>query len=70
MAIKHKNQLGGWSPSLMASFAVNGMRLLPVAGYMGYKMFKNNKTMKRRGKTRGTRKRRYRLVPNNPFRGQ
>jgi hypothetical protein len=54
----------------MASFAVNGMRLLPVAGYMGYKMFKNNKTMKRRGKTRGTRKRRYRLVPNNPIRGQ
>ena len=46
--VSKSKQVGGWSPSLMASFAVNGMRLLPVAGYMGYKMFKNNKTMKRK----------------------
>lgn len=46
--VPNSKQVGGWSPSLMASFAVNGMRLLPVAGYMGYKMFKNRKTKKRR----------------------
>ena len=46
--VPNSKQVGGWSPSLMASFTVNGMRLLPVAGYMGYNMFKNSKTMKRR----------------------
>jgi hypothetical protein len=44
---KFDDQRGGWSPSLMASFAVNGMRLLPVAGYMGYKMFKNQRKTRR-----------------------
>jgi hypothetical protein len=41
------DQYGGWSPSLMSSFAVNGMRLLPVAGYMGYKMYKNSRKAKK-----------------------
>lgn len=54
-------QMGGWSPTLMASFAVNGMRLLPIAGYTGYKMFKNWKKTQRRSKgmlsTRESRKR-------------
>jgi len=44
---KFDDQIGGWSPTLMASFAVNGMRLLPVAGYMGYKMFKNQRKTRR-----------------------
>ena len=44
---KFNSQSGGWSPTLMTSFATNGMRLLPVAGYMGYKMFKNKRKTRR-----------------------
>ena len=54
-------QTGGWAPSLMTAFAQNGMRLLPIAGYMGYKMMKNSKTWNnKKGKNRrgATRKRR------------
>ena len=46
-----RRQRGGWSPSLMAGFAANGLRLIPVAGYMGYKMFKTRKQTRRK-KTR------------------
>lgn len=41
-------QDGGFTPSVMGSFATNGLRLMPVAAYMGYKMYS--------GKTRTTRK--------------
>ena len=34
-----RRQSGGFSPSVMGQFASAGLRLLPVAGYMGYKMF-------------------------------
>jgi broad specificity phosphatase PhoE len=37
---KQQRQAGGWSPSLMASFTQNGMRLVPVAAYMGYELWK------------------------------
>ena len=48
-------QHGGFSPSIMGSFASNGLRLLPVAGYMGYKMYSNETKTRRR--TRGSRRR-------------
>jgi hypothetical protein len=44
------DQKGGWSPTLMTSFATNGLKLLPVAGYMGYKMFKNQRKTRKRNK--------------------
>ena len=47
LEVKIPSQGGGWSPSLMSSFAINGMRLLPVAGYMGYKMYKNSRKAKK-----------------------
>jgi broad specificity phosphatase PhoE len=34
-----RRQAGGFAPSVMGAFASNGLRLLPVAGYMGYKMW-------------------------------
>ena len=53
-----KKQRGGFSPSVMGSFATNGLRLMPVAAYMGYKMFtrKKAKKAKKAKKTRRTRK--------------
>ena len=33
-----KAQRGGFSPSIMGSFAANGLSLLPVASYMTYRM--------------------------------
>jgi hypothetical protein len=38
---------GGFSPSIMGSFASNGLRLLPLAGYVGYNQFKNFSKTKR-----------------------
>lgn len=49
-----RSQNGGFTPSIMGAFASNGMRLLPVAGYMGYKMYSNEPKTRRR--TRGSRR--------------
>lgn len=38
-----QTQNGGFSPSVMGAFAENGARLLPMAGYMGYRMLSNQK---------------------------
>ena len=35
-------QQGGFSPSVMGAFASNGARLIPLAAYMGYKMYTND----------------------------
>ena len=51
-----RKQQGGFAPSVMGAFVTNGMRFLPVAGYMGYKMWKNSRKAGHRG--RGTRHRR------------
>lgn len=42
-------QQGGFAPSVMGSFVSNGARLIPVASYMGYKMFskKDRRTRRR-----------------------
>jgi hypothetical protein len=37
-----RQQQGGFSPSVMGAFATNGARLLPLAAYMGYKMYSND----------------------------
>lgn len=40
-----RRQAGGFTPSIMGSFAANGMRLLPpMAVYSGYKLFKKKGT--------------------------
>jgi hypothetical protein len=44
-----RRQKGGFAPSVMGAFATNGLRLLPVAGYMGYKQWNNRRTRRRRG---------------------
>jgi broad specificity phosphatase PhoE len=50
-------QHGGFSPSVMGSFLVNGSRLIPVAGFMGYRMLeKSGKTRKGSRKHRGHRR--------------
>lgn len=54
--VTRRGQQGGFTPSVMGSFVTNGMRFLPVAGYMGYKMWENSK--KTRKGRRGTRRRR------------
>ena len=51
-----RSQSGGFSPSVMGAFASNGLRLLPIAGYMGYKMY-SNKAKKTRKRARGSRRR-------------
>jgi phosphohistidine phosphatase SixA len=38
---------GGFSPSVMGSFATNGLRLMPVAAYMGYKMYSKTRKVKK-----------------------
>jgi hypothetical protein len=47
-----RRQSGGFTPSAMGQFASAGLRLLPVAGYMGYKMFnkKSHKAHKKAGR--------------------
>jgi len=53
-----RSQSGGFSPSVMGAFASNGLRLLPIAGYMGYKMYSNKVQVKKtRKRTRGSRRR-------------
>ena len=48
-----RRQRGGFSASIMGSFAANGARLVPLATYLGYKMYTNQKkTKKRSRKTR------------------
>ena len=44
------SQSGGFSPAIMGAFASNGARLMPIAGYMGYRMYTNQPS--RRNKTR------------------
>jgi broad specificity phosphatase PhoE len=39
----HHSQNGGFSPSIMGGFATVGLRALPVAAYLGYKMYSNKK---------------------------
>jgi hypothetical protein len=41
-------QTGGFSPSIMASFVTNGMRLMPAAAYLGYKQIKSRRTTRRK----------------------
>jgi len=52
-------QTGGFSAAVMGSFAANGSKLMPLAGYMGYKMYSNQKKTikKRHRKGRKTRRR-------------
>ncbi len=46
---KKKEQAGGFSPSLMGSFAANGLRyVLPIAAYTGYKMLTRRRNRSRR----------------------
>jgi len=52
-----KKQEGGFSPSVMGAFATNGARLIPVAAYMGYKMYTNQTKKKKVKRSRGTRRR-------------
>jgi hypothetical protein len=40
-------QRGGFPPSVMGSFLVNGSHLVPAAGYMGYRMFEKAGKAKR-----------------------
>jgi len=50
-------QEGGFSASIMGSFAANGARLMPIAAYLGYNMYKNQKSRKTIKKSRGSRRR-------------
>jgi hypothetical protein len=43
-------QQGGFSPSVMGSFLTNGARLIPAAGYMGYRMFNKSQKAGHRGR--------------------
>lgn len=52
-----QRQAGGFSPSVMGQFASAGLRLLPVAGYMGYKMFSKKSRKASRKAGRRTRRR-------------
>lgn len=52
---RQKQQHGGFSPSVMGSFVEVGTRLVPVAAYMGYKLWTGKKSHKNR-KTHKTRK--------------
>jgi len=42
------SQAGGFAPSLMSSFVANGMSLMPVASYLGYKLMKQKTGRKTR----------------------
>ena len=53
-----RSQSGGFNPSIMGAFASNGMRLLPMAGYLSYKMYSNQQQGRRtKRRTRGSRRR-------------
>jgi broad specificity phosphatase PhoE len=48
---RKRRQGGGFSAAIMGSFAANGIKLMPLAGYMGYKMYSNQRkrrTVRRR----------------------
>jgi hypothetical protein len=49
-AIQRK-QRGGFAPSVMGSFAANGLSLLPVASYMGYRMMNKGTRKGKAGRT-------------------
>jgi broad specificity phosphatase PhoE len=38
-----RKQKGGFSPAVMGSFATSGLRLLPIAAYMGHRLIKNSR---------------------------
>lgn len=44
-------QRGGFHPSVMGAFATNGLRMLPVAAYMGYKQARGQRQGRRTQKT-------------------
>ena len=55
------DQRGGFVPSVMGAFVTNGLQLAPVASYVGYRMYKNQKpTRKATGSKRTRRTRRTR----------
>jgi len=43
-------QAGGFAPSVMGAFAANGLRLVPLCGYLGYKMFNTVRSTKKRSR--------------------
>ena len=45
-------QNGGFSAEIMGAFAANGARLMPIAAYMGYKMYNNEKKSRKSRKSR------------------
>jgi hypothetical protein len=47
-----KAQRGGFSPSIMGSFAANGLSLLPVASYMTYRMTHGSSSKSKKGPKR------------------
>ena len=53
-----RSQQGGFAPSIMGSFVGNGLRLVPAAAYVGYKMYKNGRKTKRASRRRGRKTRR------------
>jgi len=55
-----KRQGGGFSASVMGAFASNGLRLLPLAGYMGYRMYSNDASTRKRSRRSGQRSKRSR----------
>ena len=57
---KQKRQGGGFSASVMGAFASNGLRLLPLAGYMGYRMYSNDASTRKRSRRSGQRSKRSR----------
>ena len=50
LAEQARGQTGGWSPSIMGPFVDNGIRLLPLCGYLGYKMLGQKTRRKRRAR--------------------
>ena len=50
---QQRQQNGGFSPTVMGAFASAGSRLLPLAGYLGYKQYSNEQTaLQRRSRSR------------------
>jgi hypothetical protein len=47
MARSAIQQTGGFAPSIMGPMVQNGMMLMPVASYMGYKMLKGSRSARR-----------------------
>ena len=48
---RKQKQQGGFAPSVMGSFAANGLSLLPVASYMGYRMMNKGPRKSKAGRT-------------------